>query len=234
MDWVFPPHCAACGDPGHRLCNGCQAKIKFFPNNIQLDQKKGLSKGNQSYQPENAIPPGCSDSRHVAYYEGVIRECIHALKYQNNQGLGEMFADWLVGLVQEAGWRVDLVIPVPLSSQRLHERGYNQSAAIARPLALKLGCRYTPHGLKRIHNTPSQVGLSAAERHRNVALAFKAEPDFVRLQSILLVDDVMTTGATLGACAQELKRAGASLVFAVTVARLAIGFPEADLMTHQV
>lgn len=215
LDWVYPPVCAGCGEPGYRLCQSCKDEIRFFS-----DIEKG---GNESFLVTSQTQLlNCTDIRFVAVYEGVIRECIHALKYENNQALGEMFSEWLVDLVRDFQWQIDMVIPVPLSTQRVQQRGYNQSALIAKPVALKLEVIYAPFGLKRIRNTPSQVGLSAQERHTNVEGAFQANPKVVEGKHVLLVDDVSTTGATIGACAAALKVAKSTDVYCLTVA----GFPQ--------
>jgi len=155
----------------------------------------------------------------MAKYEGVIRECIHSLKYENNQSLGEYFSRELIACIKAEDWSLDVVIPVPLSSFRIKERGYNQSALLARPLAMGLSLRYQPHGLKRIRNTQSQVELTAVERRRNVAGAFQAEPEIVQDKNILLVDDVTTTGATLYECSRALRAGGANGVYCITIAR---------------
>lgn len=219
LDWIFPPECAACGEPGYRLCLNCRNKINFITDwNEPHSAERGTIRP-QIGIPQAFIPKPCSDSRHLAHYEGVIRECVHALKYEENRGLGELLSRWLTPLVREAGWPIDFVAPVPLSKQRQHARGYNQSALIARPLAARINAPYNIYGMQRVLDTPSQVGLSAEDRRKNVAGAFIAMPELVRLQNILLVDDVMTTGSTLSACAQALLTSGAKTVYAVTVAR---------------
>ncbi len=111
------------------------------------------------------------------------------------------------------------MVPVPLSEERYHERGYNQASLLAKPLAARLSLTFNPYALKRIRHTASQVGLSAHERHQNVIGAFEAETDLVRGKSLLIVDDVMTTGATMKACAQALKKAGAKSAYGVVLAR---------------
>lgn len=169
-----------------------------------------------------AKPRHYTAMRNLAFYGDVIRECIHQLKYSNNQGLGPYFTDALAIVVEDAGWRPDLVMPVPLSSVREAERGYNQSASLASPLAARLGVRYHPFGIERIRDTVSQVGLSGDERRRNVAGAFHAVPEIVTDKRVLLIDDVMTTGSTLEACAQALTEAGASAVYCLTLGRYAM------------
>lgn len=218
LDWVYPPVCSGCGEPGYRLCADCQEKIVFRldPRCKICDEKIPGNMGICIHCLEN--PPSFTALRCLTDYGGVVRECIHALKYQKNQSLGILFSDWLAALVRREDWFIDLVMPVPLSPQRLAERGYNQSASIARPLSAKLGVRYQPYAIKRIRNTRSQVGLTAEERRINVAGAFEAEPDIVQGKNVLVVDDVMTTGSTLESCAKSLKRAGAGEVYCLALA----------------
>jgi ComF family protein len=157
--------------------------------------------------------------RNLATYEGVLRDCVHALKYEHNQGLGEFFCQPLADIVWEAGWEVDLIMPVPLSTRRVAERGYNQAACLAKPLAARLGVRYHPFGIERTRDTPSQVGLSGEARRRNVAGAFRALPEVVAGKKVLILDDVMTTGSTMVACAQALLDAGSTAVYCLTLGR---------------
>ena len=219
LDWIYPPVCAGCGEPGYRLCASCQAKIKWITGKKcrvcgePMIKQQGLCDNCRLRQ------PSFTAMRNLAEYEGVMRECIHGLKYENNQSLGDFFAEWLETLVRKEAWSIDMVIPVPLSRQRLAERGYNQAAMLAKPLALQLGCAYNPFGLKRIRDTRSQVGLSGEERRRNVVGAFEAVPQIVHDKAVLVVDDVMTTGATMESCGQALFDAGAIAVFCLTLAR---------------
>jgi ComF family protein len=108
---------------------------------------------------------------------------------------------------------------VPLSKERYQQRGYNQAGLLARPVALALNIPYQPKALERWRDTVSQVGLSADQRMDNVVGAFKASQGLVKDRSILVIDDVTTTGATINSCAQALLQAGASEVFALTLAR---------------
>jgi ComF family protein len=121
--------------------------------------------------------------------------------------------------VESLGWTFDVIAPVPLGQKRMKERGYNQVALIAKPLSLSMNRYYQPVALKRRRETRSQVGLSAGERRANVHEAFIADPRLVRGRSVLVMDDVATTGATLSSSAEALLQAGASQVYAITVAR---------------
>ncbi len=152
-------------------------------------------------------------------FEGPIRQALHKLKYRRNVALGDALAQHLAEYVATLGWPVDLVIPVPLGKERMKERGYNQVGLVAMPLAAINAWRYTPRALARSRETRSQVGLTAAERKENVSGAFRAEAALVSGTTVLLMDDVATTGATLSACASALLEAGARSVYALTLAR---------------
>jgi len=221
LDWIYPPECAACGEPGYRVCPECLQKIQFTEHTTK-------SKSDRSFCDNQNC--GLVERVFLAEYEGVIRECIHALKYDHNLSLGEFFSPWMGDLVKAMNWVADLVVPVPLSDERVRMRGYNQSELLARPLALHLGVRYLPICVSRIRNTPSQVGLSASERRTNVAGAFRAIHELVKGKRILLVDDVSTTGATLAACSDAVLSAGAGMVYCITLA----GFANRNLITSEV
>jgi len=226
LDWIYPPVCAACGAPGRRLCLDCQSEIRFISGRMRNSSDSSVLLHTKPGIHAQAGPSTYAAVKILAIYEGVIRECIHALKYENNQGLGELFSGWLADLVRDEEWEIDLVMPVALNSERVRQRGYNQSAIIARPLAARLHRDYSPFALKRIRNTPSQVGLSAEERRQNVAGAFRAVRELIDGKNLLLVDDVLTTGATLAACTSALNEVGAKAVYCVTVAGFSANIPD--------
>lgn len=124
-----------------------------------------------------------------------------------------------IGFVQELGWHIDLIVPIPLSKQRNKERGYNQIALVAYPLAMQMGIKYLPQAVIRRKHTLSQVGLNALERRNNVKGAFWANPKMVSNRSVLLMDDVATIGSTLASASQALCEAGATNVYAFTLTR---------------
>ncbi|MCF6278182.1 MAG: ComF family protein, partial [Anaerolineales bacterium] len=152
-------------------------------------------------------------------FDGPIRKAIHRVKYRRDFGLGDALADNMKSYLSELHWDIEMIIPVPLGRERFRERGYNQVGLIARPLAASQGWDFSPRALKRARETISQVGLSASERKDNVRGAFVADDRKVAGRSILLVDDVATTGATLDACAQALINGDARDVYALTIAR---------------
>ncbi|MCL4834542.1 MAG: ComF family protein [Caldilineaceae bacterium] len=159
--------------------------------------------------------------RPATLYTHPLRSAIHGLKYAGQPELAELLARYLVAVAQQPLWqdvlpRIDWMLPVPLHPQRLAERGYNQSGLLAASAAKRLGLAYTDSLLLRSRQTRSQVGLSASERQQNVADAFVAGAG-VADKCVLLVDDVLTTGATLTACAQALRLAGAVAVYGLVL-----------------
>ncbi|MEA2008218.1 MAG: ComF family protein [Chloroflexota bacterium] len=141
------------------------------------------------------------------------------MKYERDLGLGEVMAEFLCQVFSSTGWEVDLVAPVPLGMERFKKRGYNQAMLLARPFAWSMGLPHTPNALQRVRETRSQVELSFLERRENVAGAFKAKPEIVSGKSVLVIDDVTTTGSTLDACAEALLHANAKQVYGLTLAR---------------
>jgi ComF family protein len=125
----------------------------------------------------------------------------------------------MVEFVRALNWNVDVLIPAPLGRNRLKERGYNQVALVARPLAYELGMLYAPNALTKIRETRSQVGLTISQRRENVSQAYQADPSVVKRKSVLIMDDVATTGSTISACTEALLSVGASEVYALTIAR---------------
>ena len=141
------------------------------------------------------------------------------MKYRRNIGLGESIALQMQAFACSLQWPVTVLIPVPLGKTRLKERGYNQVGLVARPLAYHMGWMYEPYALKKTRDTRSQVGLNLAQRRDNVRRAYEADPRIVQGKSILLMDDVATTGSTISACAETLLSAGAQEVYVLTIAR---------------
>ena len=158
--------------------------------------------------------------RSWAVFDSPIQDALHSLKYRRNiSGFGDALARHMADFVQSLHWRLDGIIPVPLGRRRLQERGYNQVALVARPLAYELGLAYWPNLLQKTRETRSQVGLNMQERRSNVSKAYQAHPSAVQRKSILLMDDVATTGSTISACTEALLSAGAQEVYVLTIAR---------------
>jgi ComF family protein len=203
---LFEPPCAACRQPlraplGGAVCAGCWARLALAP---RLDERFG---------PDHMV----SWAAAVDHYDGVMKETIHALKYDRRRSisprLGRLMRASGAALLRDA----DAVVPVPLHLRREYARGFNQ----AHDLALQLGPPVVTL-LARSRHTPSQVDLPAHQRQRNVENAFCLRPAAIGQMPriVVLVDDVSTTGATLEACGRVLKAAGVSEVRALTAARV--------------
>ena len=141
------------------------------------------------------------------------------MKYRRNMGFGEAIAMQMADFVRSLHWPIEMLIPVPLGKKRLKQRGYNQVALVARPLAYQLGLRYEVYGLMKERDTRSQVGLSFSQRSQNVQDAYQADSQIVKGKSVLIMDDVATTGSTISACTAALLSAGAQEVYVLTIAR---------------
>jgi competence protein ComFC len=231
LDWLFPPTCGGCKQPFQRWCTTCQMGITRITGPICACCGDPLTISPSTHDPHGnmpyitlcrdcqAHPPEYQAMRSFGVFGGPLREAMHRLKYQRDVGLGEPLSKHLVELYNELKWDIDLVSPVPLSAKRARERGYNQSGLLARPFAYAVDLPYQPGALQRNRETHSQVGLSANERQQNVQGAFTAKVDKVKGKVVLVIDDVMTTGSTISACAQALRKAGASAVYGLTLAR---------------
>jgi len=220
LEVLFPSRCVGCGAYGSFLCQSCQAELpRTRPPRCPI-----------CWQPQRqAAPcgrcheerPAFEGARSLYLYEGAAREAVRALKYNYLSALAEPMAQLMGHYVEEEeAIEADLLVPVPLYGRRQRLRGYNQSALLVRELSRLCGLPLAERGLARRRNTPPQARSAGAEARRgNVADAFKADRRWVEGKRILLIDDVMTTGATLDACARALRQAGAASVWALTFAR---------------
>jgi len=167
-------------------------------------------------------PPVYSGARSFGFYSGEIARLVHGLKFLKRRNLVAILAPMLAETFHKnwSAGEFDIVIPIPLHSSRKRDRGFNQSGLIARTLARRIGVPFSGMILERVRATSSQVGLSNSRRHENVSNAFRCNrPECVSGRRILLIDDVMTTGATVGSAAEELMRSGALRVSVLTLAR---------------
>jgi ComF family protein len=218
VDLIFPPTCGGCGELGVRWCQKCQQTSKKIQPPICAICGQPIQAGEICTRCA-ASPPKYAAVRSWAEFDGPVRNALHALKYRKNIGLGGSLAQSLAESIQTYDWDVHLITPVPLGSQREQQRGYNQAALIAQPLALQLQLPYNPRILERTRETQSQVDLSLRERQKNLAGAFRSQPKTVDGKIVLIIDDVTTSGSTLNACADALIQVGAQTVYGLTVAR---------------
>jgi ComF family protein len=222
LDLVYPPRCPGCGRMGLLFCEKCQAQIEPLAWSACLRCGRPVSSGPTCIGCSE--PSSCLDDiQSTGVFAGPLRAAIHALKYENVRDLARPLGARMAAHWPDA-WRAgnvaapDLILPVPLHSSRIRERGYNQSALLARVLGPGVGLSVNEKALVRARATRPQVGLDAVQRKENVAGAFACRGD-VSGRYIVLVDDVCTTGATLEACAAALKAAGAAAVWGYTLSR---------------
>lgn len=218
LDLLYPPHCAGCGAGGAWYCAACRAQTLPVPPPVC--RRCGQTMTGDDCRSCAATPPVATAVRAATPFEGPVRQAIHRLKYSNLTAVAPTLALLLQRAYTEAGWTADLVAPVPLHPARQRRRGYNQAERLARPLAESLALPSAPGCLRRVRATADQIGLDAGGRRANVAGAFAvARPASVAGRTVLLIDDVATTGCTLDACGRALLDAGATAVYALVLAR---------------
>jgi ComF family protein len=219
VEFVFPARCVSCGATGSFVCDACRATLT----------PASPPRCTRCWSPGDDLPfcascerdpPAYHRLRAAFVYRGVARELVHALKFRGMSTLGAPMGRLLAEALDGYGIEPALIVPVPLAGMRRRTRGYNQAETLARALGSLMGAPVEARALKRTRNTSPQArSADALTRRRNVASAFEARPQHVAGRSVLLVDDVTTTGATLDACARALLEAGAARVWAAAFAR---------------
>ena len=242
LDLVLPPRCLGCGELVERqgtlcvscwsavtfladpLCRRCGLPFAFDAGSDEPPEKTGDGPAGDGYECGACLaePPPFERARAVMRYDDASRPLLLGFKHGDRTEAAPPFAGWMARGGAELLADAELGAPVPLHWRRLLARRYNQAALLAWPLARQAGARAVPDLLLRRRATPSQGRLSRAERARNVAGAFAVNPRHAALlrgRRLLLVDDVMTTGATVSACARVALRAGAAAVDVLVLAR---------------
>jgi len=222
LDLLFPPHCAGCNMEESRFCDECYSSVTFCAEPI-CDRCGDCLSINDGKTCNRCLSksPLYTSNRSWAIYDGHLRKAIKSLKYRRNFRLGERLAEPMVELLDKQNWTIDIVTAVPLDIKRVRERGFNQSRCLAQPIAYFAQLPFSSGIITRIRRTRPQVGLNYEERKRNVKGAFQSESRLLDGKSILIVDDVITTGATINACAEALINAGAICVYGLSLARAA-------------
>ena len=240
IEALFPADCPGCARPlpginRYGLCDGCWARVEPVRSPLcplcGISFPAPLTPGHSSDHPCgrcNRHPPVFDGARSALVFDGPVRSLLHLFKFDKRSDLARPLANAILGAIPDAS-RFDLVVPVPLHWTRAFARGYNQSALLARRISRAIGIPCRGRLLIKRRRTPDQTHLDAPQRRRNLrgAFAIRRGPRLGRRlprrwlagARILLVDDVLTTGATADECARVLKAAGAAHVFVVAVAR---------------
>jgi ComF family protein len=229
LDFGLPPLCPACrgliGDDGG-LCASCWSKLSFIarPYCERLGTPFGYDPGPEVLSAEAvANPPAFFRARAAVRYDEIARALVHSLKYGDRLDLAPTMGRWMAQAGRELTEGADGLVPVPLHWRRLWARRFNQAAALAAAISKSSGVPILDDVLKRMRATAQQVGLARAERATNVQGAFAVPEEKHALVSgkrLVLIDDVLTSGATAEACTRALLRAGASQVDVLTFARV--------------
>lgn len=202
LDLVFPPACGNCGRVDFRFCASCLHELEQVPVEVSAGRS----------QVPNELDALIASGPH----QGILRNAVQAFKYDGARELALTLAARLVKPLRSVEWQIDAVVPVPLFADREAERGYNQSALLSQQVALAMGVAPRADYLRRTRETRQQARLSQAEQQLNVRDAFEASNDVEGL-SILLVDDVVTTGSTFRECAAALRAKRVGKVYGIAV-----------------
>lgn len=228
VDVALPQLCAACREPveGDGLCPACWSRLTFIapPYCERLGIPFPYDPGPGVLSMEAiADPPAYRRARAAVRFDDVARTLVHALKYGDRLDLAPMMGHWMATAGRALTANADAIIPVPLHWRRRWMRRFNQSALLSEAISKASGVPVAYDALKRVKATPQQVGLSQSARALNVQGAFRVSPTgkaAIEGRRLILVDDVITTGATVDACARALLRAGATEVDVLAFARV--------------
>jgi ComF family protein len=228
LDIALPTLCVACREPvaGEGVCAECWAKLSFiappFCPRLGIPFVYDPGPGLLSME-AIADPPAYARARAAVRYDDVARTLVHALKYQDRTDLAPAMGRWMARAGHELLDAADALVPVPLHWRRAWHRRYNQSGALARVIERQSGVKVASEALRRVRPTQQQIGLSRPQRASNVQGAFKVAVDRqseIAGRRVVLIDDVLTSGATVDACARALLRAKAASVDVLVFARV--------------
>ncbi|MFN8830874.1 MAG: ComF family protein [Labrys sp. (in: a-proteobacteria)] len=232
VDWFLPPACLGCQAPTqtpHGLCPACWSQLPLIerPFCERLGTPFSFDPGDGLLSPDAiAHPPAYHRARAATRYAGLAVELVHRLKYSDRDDVAPLLGSLMARAGSDLLSDADALIPIPLHRWRLLRRRFNQSALLCDEIARLTGVPHDPFTLQRVRRSTPQVGLSRAERLRNVQGAFTV-PEERRVaiagRRLVLVDDVVTSGATAEAATRTLLRAGAARVDLLSFARVIVG-----------
>lgn len=224
IDLFYPRRCPVCDGilfPGKtKICAECRSKIIYIKEPTCRKCGKPLKCAEEEYCPD------CLEKKHY-YKEGAalfsyppIKQSLYRFKYSGRQEYADFYAEEIVRFMSEkiAGWNAQALIPVPLHKKRNRVRGYNQAEVLAEAISKRTGIPVCAHTVKRIRNTVPQKQLDETERQNNLKRAFKFYQNDVKLDTIIIIDDIYTTGSTINALAFACRNAGIKNIYFLTIA----------------
>ena len=214
---MLPRRCASCGRNGSFLCAPCEASLSLLERPYcLLCARPGVGRLCERCA---SSQPSFDGVRAVCLFDGAARDLVHRLKYDNFRAVAPDMARLLADLLNPGRMEGVIIAPVPLHPRRERVRGYNQSELLAREVGRETGLAVRPGIVRRVRNTPPQVSIENYEERRSNIEGSFACPAGLDGESVLLIDDVVTTGSTMSACAAALKAAGARSVWGLAFAR---------------
>ncbi|MGL9717292.1 MAG: ComF family protein [Wolbachia sp.] len=220
---LFPNVCVSCEciiDKNYDLCNECNKKINFLTKHYC--NVCGVVIPDNIYMCGKCIsnPPPFKELRSVFAYDQHSKNMIINFKFFDNLSYVKTYAKWMYQTNQDIFQNAEALIPIPLHKMRLFKRKYNQAALLAKELSKLSNSFYTPFAIRRLRHTTPQAGLSLKQREKNLKKAFKiSDKEIIKNKIVILVDDVVTTGATVRSCSQEILNSGAREVRVLSLAR---------------
>lgn len=226
LNLLLPARCLHCGtsvDEVNTVCSACWQQMHFlsapFCDTCSQPFDFTMPEGSECAACAQT-PPQFDKARSVLVYNEHSRKLISEFKYSDRIHASKAYGKWMARAGKDILKDADVIIPVPLHSKRLKKRLYNQAALLAQVIAKEANITYNPIVLQRIKHRPPQAGLNKAERQKNIKGVFALKPNHtLKGKHVVLVDDVMTTAATINECCRILKEAGVASVSALTLAK---------------
>ena len=218
---LYPHTCPLCGKTtAEEICGACADKL------LSIAEPRCMKCGKPIRSDEEEYCYDCAHRQHeyergygMWVHQGDVQASVYRFKYQNRRIYSEFYAKMLAEQYGSAvrRWKICLIIPIPLYRKRRRQRGYNQSELVAKKLGKILDIPVDSKNLRRVRNTNPQKKMSARGRRTNLRNAFRVRGGFAPVQSVLLIDDIYTTGNTIDCAARELKKAGVQKVYFLTI-----------------
>ena len=223
IELLFPRRCPICDKPvdkiGHYICKKCEKSLQYVETPYCMKCGKRLEDGTKEYCMD------CQNMEHFfqrgrALYEyETIKESVYRFKYEGRKEYAQFYGKELAKRFGEQlkEWKIDAIVPVPMHQEKVKNRGYNQALLIAQVLGNELNIPVRDEIVKRVRATSPQKKLNAKERQNNLKNAFKIGENDVKLNTVVVVDDIYTTGATMDAVTECLKSAGVGKVYCISL-----------------